>query len=58
MNKFALAAALSAFSAASFAAPETFSVEPTHTYPALRIQPFRLLEPGAALRQDQRQDRA
>ena len=40
MNKFALAAALSAISAASFAAPETFSLEPTHTYPRFEYSHF------------------
>ena len=33
MNKLVLTAVLSAFSAASFAAPETYGIEPTHTFP-------------------------
>ncbi len=40
MNKLILAAALSAISAASFAAPETFNVEPTHTYPRFEYSHF------------------
>ena len=40
MNKLILAAALSAISAASFAAPETFNVEPTHTYPRFEYTHF------------------
>jgi polyisoprenoid-binding protein YceI len=40
MNKLVLIAALSAFSAASFAAPETFNVEPTHTYPRFEYSHF------------------
>ena len=40
MNKLTLVAALSAFSAAAFAAPETFNVEPTHTYPRFEYSHF------------------
>ncbi len=40
MNKLILATALSAISAASFAAPETFNVEPTHTYPRFEYSHF------------------
>jgi polyisoprenoid-binding protein YceI len=43
MNKPALAArllALSAFSAAALAAPETFNLEPTHTYPHFEYNHF------------------
>jgi len=43
MNKFAIAAAASAFcafSAAAFAAPESFSIEPTHTYPRFEYSHF------------------
>ena len=40
MNKFALVAALSAFSATAFAAPETFNVEPTHTFPRFEYSHF------------------
>lgn len=40
MNKLFLAAALSAFSAASFAAPETFNIEQTHTYPRFEYSHF------------------
>lgn len=41
MNKIvALAAALSAFSAAAIAAPETFNIEPTHTYPRFEYTHF------------------
>lgn len=43
MNKLAIvaaASALSAFSAAAFAAPETFNVEPTHTYPRFEYSHF------------------
>ncbi len=40
MNKFATLAALSAFSVAAFAAPESFSIEPTHTYPRFEYSHF------------------
>ncbi|MCX7165370.1 MAG: YceI family protein [Rhodocyclales bacterium] len=40
MKNLALVLALSAFSAASFAAPETFNVEPTHTYPRFEYSHF------------------
>ncbi|MBL8479920.1 MAG: polyisoprenoid-binding protein [Sterolibacteriaceae bacterium] len=43
MNKLAIVAAaalLSAFSASAFAAPETFNVEPTHTYPRFEYNHF------------------
>lgn len=43
MNKLAIVAAaalLSAFSASAFAAPETFNVEPTHTYPRFEYSHF------------------
>ena len=40
MNKIALVAALSAFSAAAVAAPETYNVEPTHTYPRFEYSHF------------------
>jgi polyisoprenoid-binding protein YceI len=40
MKKLVLVAALSAFSAAGFAAPETFNVEPTHTYPRFEYSHF------------------
>ncbi|MBI5791797.1 MAG: polyisoprenoid-binding protein [Rhodocyclales bacterium] len=40
MNKLAIVAAVSAFSAAAFAAPETFNVEPTHTYPRFEYSHF------------------
>jgi polyisoprenoid-binding protein YceI len=40
MKKLVLVAALSAFSAAAFAAPETFNVEPTHTYPRFEYSHF------------------
>ena len=43
MNKLAIvaaASALSAFSAGAFAAPETFNVEPTHTYPRFEYSHF------------------
>lgn len=33
MKQIALVAALSAFSATAFAAPETFNIDPTHTFP-------------------------
>ena len=40
MNKLILAAALTAFSATSFAAPETFGIESTHTYPRFEYSHF------------------
>ena len=40
MNKFALVAALAAVSGAALAAPETFNVEPTHTYPRFEYSHF------------------
>ena len=40
MNKLILATALSAISTAGFAAPETFNVEPTHTYPRFEYSHF------------------
>ncbi len=40
MKKSVLVAALGAFSAAAFAAPETFNVEPTHTYPRFEYSHF------------------
>jgi polyisoprenoid-binding protein YceI len=40
VNKFVLVAATGAFSAAAFAAPETFNVEPTHTYPRFEYSHF------------------
>lgn len=40
MKKLVLVAALSAFSAAGFAAPETYNVEPTHTYPRFEYSHF------------------
>ena len=40
MKKLVLVAALGAFSAAAFAAPETFNVEPTHTYPRFEYSHF------------------
>jgi polyisoprenoid-binding protein YceI len=40
MNKLALALALSAISAAAIAAPETFNIEPTHTYPRFEYTHF------------------
>lgn len=43
MNKIATlaaASALCAFSAAAFAAPESFSIEPTHTYPRFEYSHF------------------
>lgn len=40
MKKLVLVAALSAFSAAGFAAPETFNVEQTHTYPRFEYSHF------------------
>ena len=40
MKKLALVAALSAFSAAALAAPETYNVEPTHTYPRFEYSHF------------------
>jgi polyisoprenoid-binding protein YceI len=40
MKKLVLVVALSAFSAAGFAAPETYNVEPTHTYPRFEYSHF------------------
>ena len=40
MKKLALVAALYAFSAAALAAPETYNVEPTHTYPRFEYSHF------------------
>ena len=40
MKKLVLVVALGAFSAAAFAAPETFNVEPTHTYPRFEYSHF------------------
>jgi polyisoprenoid-binding protein YceI len=40
VKKLVLVAALGAFSAAAFAAPETFNVEPTHTYPRFEYSHF------------------
>ena len=40
MKKLVLVAALGAISAAAFAAPETFNVEPTHTYPRFEYSHF------------------
>ncbi|MCE9568793.1 MAG: YceI family protein [Rhodocyclales bacterium] len=40
MKKLALVLALSAFSATGFAAPETFNVEPTHTFPRFEYSHF------------------
>ena len=40
MKKLVLVAALSAFSATGFAAPETFNVEPTHTFPRFEYSHF------------------
>jgi len=40
MNKIATLAALSAFSVAALAAPESFSIEPTHTYPRFEYSHF------------------
>jgi polyisoprenoid-binding protein YceI len=40
MNKIALAALVSTFSAAAIAAPETFNIEPTHTYPRFEYTHF------------------
>ena len=40
MKKPALVLALSAFSATGFAAPETFNVEPTHTFPRFEYSHF------------------
>ena len=40
MNKLALVVALSTLSAGAFAAPETFSVEPTHTFPRFEYSHF------------------
>lgn len=40
MKKLALAIALSAFSAATFAAPETFNIDPAHTAPRFEYSHF------------------
>ena len=40
MNKLALAVALSAFSAVTFAAPETFNIDPAHTAPRFEYSHF------------------
>jgi polyisoprenoid-binding protein YceI len=40
MNKLALAIALSAFSVAASAAPETFNIDPTHTFPRFEYNHF------------------
>jgi polyisoprenoid-binding protein YceI len=40
MNKTAIVVALSAFSVAALAAPETYNVEPTHTYPRFEYSHF------------------
>jgi polyisoprenoid-binding protein YceI len=40
MKKPVLVAAFAAFSATAFAAPETFNVEPTHTYPRFEYSHF------------------
>ncbi|MDK9714333.1 MAG: YceI family protein [Sulfuritalea sp.] len=40
MKKIALAVLVSTFSAAAFAAPETFNIEPTHTYPRFEYSHF------------------
>jgi polyisoprenoid-binding protein YceI len=40
VKKLVLVVALGAFSAAAFAAPETFNVEPTHTYPRFEYSHF------------------
>jgi polyisoprenoid-binding protein YceI len=40
MNKLIIATALAAFSATSQAAPETFGIEPTHTYPRFEYSHF------------------
>lgn len=40
MKRLILVAALAAFSAAALAAPETFNVEPTHTYPRFEYSHF------------------
>ena len=40
MKKLVLVVALGAFSAAALAAPETFNVEPTHTYPRFEYSHF------------------
>ena len=40
MNKLALAVALSAFSVAASAAPETFNIDPTHTAPRFQYTHF------------------
>ncbi|MDP2132049.1 MAG: YceI family protein [Sulfuritalea sp.] len=40
MKRLVLVTALAAFSAAALAAPETFNVEPTHTYPRFEYSHF------------------
>ena len=40
MNKTAIVVALSAFSVAALAAPETYNIEPTHTYPRFEYSHF------------------
>ena len=40
MNKLALVVALSAFSSAALAAPETFNIDPTHTFPRFEYNHF------------------
>ena len=40
MNKIALAVLVSSFAAGALAAPETFNVEPTHTYPRFEYSHF------------------
>jgi polyisoprenoid-binding protein YceI len=40
MNKIALAVLVSTFAAGALAAPETFNVEPTHTYPRFEYSHF------------------
>ena len=40
MNKLALVVVLSAFSAVALAAPETFNIDPTHTFPRFEYNHF------------------
>lgn len=40
MNKLALVVALSAFSAAALASPETFNIDPAHTFPRFEYNHF------------------
>jgi polyisoprenoid-binding protein YceI len=40
MNKIALAVLVSSFAAGALAAPETFNIEPTHTYPRFEYSHF------------------